>query len=110
MQETCLVFGSAIMSYKPSAQTLREQLMAPEAIERVRAMHALELEVDEVPEVELAQELEEFASRGIPYYAPEDPHYREWVGKAVNYWERLQAAPAAAPRLTPRALRRVAAL
>lgn len=98
------------MSYKPTAQTLREQLMAPEAIERVRAMHALELEVEETPQVELAQELEEFASRGIPYYAPEDPHYREWVGKAVSYWERLQAAPAAPARLTPRTLRQMAAI
>ena len=76
-----------------TAQALRAQLMAPEPIQRVNAMHALELELDETLQGDVARELEEFAARGIPYYAPEDPHYREWVGKAVGYWGRrfLQA-------------------
>lgn len=86
------------MSHKPTAQTLRAQLMAPEPIQRVHALHALELELSEAPHA-VAEELEAFAARGIPYYAPEEPAYREWVGKAVAYWERLHA-PKSAPRMT----------
>jgi len=81
------------MGHKTTAQALREQLMAPKAIERVHAMHALELELEESPSSAVAEELEAFTARGIPYYAPEDPEYREWVAKAVAYWERLHAEP-----------------
>ena len=87
-----------------TAQALRAQLMAPEPIQRVNAMHALELELDETLQDDVARELEEFAARGIPYYAPEDPHYREWVGKAVGYWEKLHA-PHVVPCMTARTRR-----
>lgn len=80
------------MGQKTTAQALREQLMAPRAIERVHAMHALELELEEAPACAVAEELEAFTARGIPYYAPDDPKYREWVAKAVSYWEKLHAA------------------
>ncbi len=86
------------MSQKTTAQTLRAQLMAPEPIQRVHALHALELGLVEAPQA-VAEELEAFASRGIPYYAPDEPAYREWVGKAVSYWEQLHA-PKAVPRMT----------
>jgi hypothetical protein len=79
------------MGQKTTAQALREQLMAPRAIERVHALHALELELEVAPACAVAEELEAFTARGIPYYAPEDPQYREWVAKAVSYWERLHA-------------------
>lgn len=79
------------MGHKTTAQNLREKLMAPKAIERVHAMHALELELEEAPSCAVAEELEAFTARGIPYYAPEDPEYREWVAKAVSYWEQLHA-------------------
>ena len=79
------------MGHKTTAQHLREQLMAPKAIERVHALHALELELEEAPSSAVAEELEAFTARGIPYYAPEDPEYREWVAKAVGYWEQLHA-------------------
>jgi hypothetical protein len=81
------------MGHKTTAQALREQLMAPRAIERVHAMHALELELEDAPACAVAEELEAFTARGIPYYAPEDPQYREWVAKAVGYWEKLHADP-----------------
>lgn len=81
------------MGHKTTAQALREQLMAPRAIERVHAMHALELELEESRANPVADELEAFTARGIPYYAPEDPEYCEWVSKAVDYWERLHAEP-----------------
>lgn len=89
------------MGHKTTAQALREQLMAPKAIERVHAMHALELELEEAPSCAVAEELEAFTARGIPYYAPEDPEYREWVAKAVSYWERLHAeAQPPVPRMS----------
>lgn len=81
------------MGQKTTAQALREQLMAPRAIERVHALHALELELEGSRANPVADELEAFTARGIPYYAPEDPEYREWVAKAVAYWERLHAEP-----------------
>jgi len=89
------------MGHITNAQALREQLMAPQAIERVHAMHALELELEEAPACPVAAELEAFTARGIPYYAPDDPHYREWVAKAVTYWEKLHAQPhAPVPSMT----------
>ncbi len=96
------------MGSTTTAQTLRAQLMAPEPIQRVHALHALELELSEAPAA-VAEELEAFAARGIPYYAPEEPAYREWVGKAVGYWEKLHAAPRAVPRMTVRSKGRVKA-
>lgn len=93
------------MGHKTTAQALREQLMAPRAIERVHALHALELGLEEAPASPVAEELEAFTARGIPYYAPEDPEYREWVAKAVSYWEQLHAdadVPVAVPRMTAR--------
>jgi hypothetical protein len=94
------------MGHKTTAQALREQLMAPKAIERVHAMHALELEIEEAPSSAVAEELEAFTARGIPYYAPEDPEYREWVAKAVSYWEQLHAeAEPSVPRMSPSKVR-----
>ena len=83
------------MGQKTTAQALREQLMAPRAIERVHAMRALELEREEAPDCPVAEELEAFTARGIPYYAPEDPDYRQWVARAVGYWEKLHEGQAA---------------
>ena len=85
------------MGHKTTAQALREQLMAPRAIERVHAMHALELELEETPACAVAEELEAFTARGIPYYAPHEPEYREWVAKAVSYWEKLHTDAQALP-------------
>lgn len=89
------------MGHKTTAQALRDQLMAPRAIERVHAMHALELELEEARSNPVANELEAFTARGIPYYAPEDPDYREWVSKAVRYWEQLhEESHGPVPRMT----------
>ncbi len=71
-----------------SSQTLRQQLMAPQAIERVHALHALEREADHA-DAHVAKELQAFTSRGIPYYAPQDPAYQKWVNRAVGYWDKL---------------------
>lgn len=91
------------MGHKTTAQALRDQLMAPKAIERIHALHALELELEDARSNPVADELEAFTARGIPYYAPEDPDYREWVAKAVSYWEKLHAgedAHSPVPRMT----------
>lgn len=82
------------------AQTFQTELMAPEPMRRAVALHALELELEAASAVGaergLAHQVEAFAARGIPYYSPEDTHYRDWVGKAVAYWQRLHGRTAAA--------------
>jgi hypothetical protein len=85
---------------------LRQQLLAPDPMQRAMALHALEVEVERGgPRLSLANEVTRFTERGIPYYALHDPHFRDWVSKAVSYWERLRAAPAA-PASKPAANRR----
>ncbi len=73
-----------------SPDELRQQLMSPRAIERVHALHALEREAGHA-RAPVARELKTITARGIPYYAPADPAYLQWVNKAVGYWERLHA-------------------
>jgi hypothetical protein len=90
------------MGHNTSAEAFREQLMAPHAIERVHALHALESLTASVQGQPLAQELEAFTARGIPYYAPQEPAYREWVNTAVGYWERLHAPKAKPARRASR--------
>jgi hypothetical protein len=74
------------------SRSLRERLMAPDPMQRAIGLHALEVEAERRGQRGLTQEAAKFASRGIPYYALHDPHFNDWVGKAVSYWERLQAA------------------
>lgn len=53
------------MGHKTTAQALRDQLMAPRAIERVHAMHALELELEEARSNPVANELEAFTALDV---------------------------------------------
>jgi hypothetical protein len=79
-----------------TASTLRQQLMAPNPMQRVMALHTLEVEAERhcgVP-AGLRSEASRLASRGIPYYALHDPHFQDWVGKVVSCWERLHTMPA----------------
>jgi hypothetical protein len=86
--------------YSPTvtdAASLRQQLMAPDPMQRAMGLHALELEVSRCSggaRATLSQEAARFAARGIPYYALHDRHFQDWVGRAVSYWERLHGAPA----------------
>jgi hypothetical protein len=75
------------------SQTLRRYLMAPNPMQRAIALHALEVEVERLPagDRSLGNEVEKFVSRGIPFYALNDPHYCSWVGKAASYWDKLHA-------------------
>ncbi len=78
------------------SDTLREQLMAPNPMQRVSALHSLEVEAESGVADEraaVAQAAAKFAARGIPFYAVDDPHYKAWVGKAVDFWQRLHAVP-----------------
>jgi hypothetical protein len=81
------------------SNTLRDQLMARDPMQRFHALHAIELELEHAAaptQARLAGEVEKFAARGVPFYAPNDAHYRAWVGRAVAYWEKLHGAPAVA--------------
>jgi hypothetical protein len=75
-----------------NAELLRAQLMAPDPMQRVMALHTLEVEAEARKAAKLAGQVEAFAARGIPYYAPNDPHYQAWVGRALDFWQRLHAA------------------
>jgi uncharacterized membrane-anchored protein len=74
------------------SRSLRERLMAPDPMQRAIGLHAIEVEAERCGQRGLPQEAARFAARGIPYYALHDPHFNDWVGKAVSYWERLHAA------------------
>jgi hypothetical protein len=77
------------------SSSLRQRLMAPDPMQRAIGLHALEVVVERRASGHrdgLSNEASKFASRGIPYYSPSDPHFNDWVGKAVWYWERLHAA------------------
>jgi hypothetical protein len=71
------------------AASLRQHLTAADPFRRAMGLHALEIETERSPGT-LSNEAARFASRGIPYYALHDPHFQDWVGKAVSYWERLR--------------------
>ena len=89
---------------------LREQLLAPDPMQRVMALHALEVEVARGGPRPLANEVMRFTERGIPYYALHDPHFCDWVSKAVSYWERLHStATASKPSGARRAPKKLAA-
>ncbi len=88
------------------SDSLREQLMAADPMQRAMGLHALEIEVELCAgssRASLGHEAARFAARGIPYYALHDPHFQDWVGKAVSYWERLHAANAPVAIVAPRA-------
>ena len=75
---------------------LRQQLRAPDPMQRAMALHALEVEAERRgPRPSLANEVMRFTERGIPFYALHDPHFCDWVSKAVAYWERLRSTSAA---------------
>lgn len=81
------------MHHSPSvtdAASLRQQLTAADPMQRAMGLHALEIELARCGG-SLRSEAARFAERGIPYYALHDPHFQDWVGKAVSYWERLRS-------------------
>ncbi len=78
-----------------STTNFQDLLMAPEPMQRLRALHELEVALasyQSEPGSRFAQEAQRFADRGVPYYDREDRHFQAWVRKAVSYWERLHGA------------------
>ncbi|MBA3591610.1 hypothetical protein [Methylibium sp.] len=81
----------------PDTTALRAQLMAADPMQRAMALHTIELELKgghAVPSRAFAKEVENFTARGIPFYAPQDRHFRDWVARAVSYWEKLRSGSA----------------
>lgn len=78
--------------YPLDAAALRAQLTDPQPMQRAIALHALELAIAERlhgPHARHASDAERFTARGIPFYRPDDAHFRAWVDRAVAHWERL---------------------
>jgi hypothetical protein len=74
------------------AAALRAQLTDPQPMQRAIALHALELAIAahaQGPHARHAAEAERFTARGIPFYRPDDAHFRAWVDRAVTHWQRL---------------------
>lgn len=90
----------------PDAAALRAQLMATDPMQRAMALHSIELELDRGHSASsraFTKEVENFTARGIPFYAPQDRHFRDWVSRAVSYWEKLRGgSPAARGRAEAR--------
>jgi hypothetical protein len=87
------------------AQSLRQQLMSPNPMERAVALHALEqAPVAGATPAQLAhaEACAQFAARGIPFYGLDCQDFLGWVDKAVELWEGLREAPAAARRTPAR--------
>jgi hypothetical protein len=40
----------------------------------------------------LAARVAAFVERGVPYFAPADRHYRDWVANAVALWDEVAPA------------------
>jgi hypothetical protein len=79
------------------ATALQTQLMASDPMQRAMGLHAIELELSRRPASAsrtFAREVENFTARGIPFYAPQDRHFRDWVARAVSYWQTLRSGSA----------------
>ena len=76
-------------TFDPSS--LRAQLMSDLPMQRIKALHLLEVQPTggNTPEYVAAAR---FAARGIPFYSARDPHYLAWVDKAVGHWQRARHA------------------
>ncbi len=62
-------------------------------MQRVAALHELECllaRATPAPNARLAQAIQDFVARGMPFYSETDPHYLEWVDRAADYWQRLE--------------------
>lgn len=55
-------------------------------------LHDLELALARRPRSPgLVSRVQHFVERGVPYFAPTDPHYREWAARAAALWDELHA-------------------
>ena len=42
----------------------------------------------------LAHKVQAFVERGVPYFAPQDHHYRAWAEQAAKLWDSVAAKAA----------------
>jgi hypothetical protein len=68
-----------------------ERLLSPrEPFARHALLHDLELRLLQArPTPALAARVNHFVERGVPYFAPQDAHYRAWAEKAAELWDEL---------------------
>jgi hypothetical protein len=69
------------------------RLLAPgQAIERHALLHDMERHLTDAGRCPgLATRVRHFVERGVPYFAPQDPHYCEWAARAAALWDELTA-------------------
>lgn len=81
-----------------------ERLISPiEPCARHALLHDLELHLVQVQQCPgLHARVHHFVDRGVPYFAPQDPHYRDWALRAAQLWDemhRLATTPGEAAAL-----------
>lgn len=77
---------------QPQQHPIYERLLTPEEpFARHALLHNMELQLCRVREhcPGLHSRVHSFVDRGVPYFAPSDPHYREWAAKASQLWDEL---------------------
>jgi hypothetical protein len=61
-------------------------------------LHELEQRLARSPRDEaLATKVHTLVARGMPYFSPEDGHYRRWAMQVAQCWQRLDELEAGAP-------------
>ena len=76
-----------------------QRLVAPaEPVTRHALLHDLEMQLSRLRQrcPGLHARVHSFVDRGVPYFAPEDAHYREWAAKASQLWDELHRRDRAA--------------
>ncbi len=68
------------------------ELRSPVAFDRTKALHSLEQMGEHLHDKDLANEVLDFASRGVPFYAPDEARFNAWIGQAGGLWARAKAA------------------
>ncbi len=77
----------------PPAHPVVERLThATAAFARHQVLHELEQRVHHLSTGDpLARRVRHCVERGVPYFAPADPHYLEWAGHVAALWDAVDA-------------------
>jgi hypothetical protein len=93
--------GSPADMLEPLHHPIYERLLAPaQPVSRHSLLHDMEQRLARTrPCAKLQARVRSFVDRGVPYFAPADPRYREWAARAAQLWDELQdgAGAVAAP-------------
>ena len=69
-----------------------ERLTASQAspFARHAVLHELEQRLEACPRKRsFSAKVHAVVDRGVPYFSPTDPHYREWAAQIAELWEEL---------------------